>query len=106
MKKSEIYAKAVDVINELGWTQGRYVNRKTGEVCAVGAIRFATGAKYNTTDGYFEGGPSGSELDQYQYDAGVLHGFVPNWNDDPSRTKEDVLLYLKEKAYEYEQRGE
>lgn len=95
-----IYSKAADVIRKRGWTQGNYVDEH-GHVCLVGAISYA-----------LEGHPNNEKLDHVAFmrsceaeDAikhhlqtswGELCPLVADWNDDPARSKEDVLLLLKE----------
>lgn len=87
-----IYETAIDILNERGWTQGVVRNAK-GEVCLIGALGIATG-RIATNNGYC------SALETCGRKLGIPVGSVITWNDAPERSKEDVILILKELASE------
>ena len=79
-----VYARAIDVIDERGWSQGRDVSG----LCLVEAVWVAARSDEERRDALDALGratrPSTRRLS-------FLHG----WNDAPGRTKEDVLTLLK-----------
>ncbi|SRR5258706_12465283 len=80
----ECYLKAIEVIEQRGWCQGRLMDNQ-GKLCIVGAIQM-TNAPYNTKN----------------YALRLLHrtlGLAGHWNDAPERTKGEVIAKLKEIAY-------
>lgn len=38
----EALEKGLEIIEERGWTQGKFLNRETGSVCSLGAVYAAT----------------------------------------------------------------
>ncbi|KPI09907.1 hypothetical protein OV450_3398 [Actinobacteria bacterium OV450] len=86
----QILGEAIKVLERDGWHQGGLV-AADGAVCAMGAInRAATGSAHDYT---MAGALAVCTL---QMSIGQQ---VPQWNDDPSRTKEDVILAMKKAAH-------
>jgi hypothetical protein len=91
MKTSEVLRKAADEIRRRGWHQGDYKNEATGAVCAYGALNIAeSGSPYS-------GGQS------FRSRGYLLRVVKPRlglatWNDDPRRTKDEVLENFEEAA--------
>lgn len=93
---SEVLDRAADLLGEWGWCQGGA--RKGDSFCALGAIWFAaSGAP-----------PVGVTLpytgERSLYLAGrdafgrVTGGNLGSWNDEPGRTKKQVVVKLREAA--------
>lgn len=119
MTPEDVLLKAAEVIETAGWHQGYYYlepapecfdderDRElsaTAPVCAMGAIRRAM-------TGYADVTPFAGEYTLFRQarhllwqqvkpeeSDGLTFG-VPSWNDDPQRTKEDVVLALKRAAH-------
>ena len=113
----QVLSAAAEIIERDGWHQGdfhqppRYDTDNYLEadaqaelhapVCALGAINRAT------TGNAADSGAIDSEVHALNYqarcmlaavvDAGTPY-IIPRWNDDPTRTAEDVLLALKRAA--------
>lgn len=90
MTPAEVLAGARDVLAERGWHQGDYVGAD-GSVCLLGALRVALGDR-----------PTDYHWDYKEWDAVaapvrsvIACRAIDHWNDDPSRTYEDVVLALK-----------
>jgi hypothetical protein len=88
-----ILARAADLIESEGWTQGESVDRM-GRMCALGAI----GASRNTLD-------FNSPVDLFwatrrakQMLRRALTVSIAEWNDTLGRTKEEVVAKLREVA--------
>ncbi len=95
MTEPSTYAKAIDVIQRRGWTQGVLMDTETGAVCALGALYVAchggpwscqTDGHDHFADGWF---------DQLSLQEATGCTSVDGWNDAPDRTVEDVILLLK-----------
>jgi hypothetical protein len=71
---------AADLIKRNGWCQHSFQNG-VGETCAAGAIKAVAAGSY----------PAALRL--FQLRLGVEH--VGRWNDDPARTKEEVIAALE-----------
>ena len=87
MTPAEVLSKARDVLAERGWHQGGG-EAKTGEVCTIRATYLAANRDKNLA---------------WQVESLIAESVslasafnVPAWNDDPSRTYEDVILALKQ----------
>lgn len=84
-----VLLKAADYIDGHGWCQGAIADEE-GRVCAVGAITMVTGGL---------DAPMGTRLDVelllYKYLGEIP---VPDWNDRPERTKEQVTAALRSAA--------
>ncbi len=85
MTAAEALSKARDVLAERGWCQRTYQDQD-GRVCLVTALTYAAGV---------DEGEAWSEA--YGL-LGRVSGepVLSAWNDDPSRSYEDVVLALKE----------
>lgn len=114
MKMSEIYRRAIDILIQRGHTKTLFVDNQ-GRVCAVGALRLASGARVvkGSLDFPFPmivGDPDTTKHgSKFQQDHSYLTGpydSVADFNNHPATTMEDVILHFKEKACEYELRGE
>lgn len=78
---ADVLDDAADYIEKYGWTQGA-LQLDTGEVCAMGAIsRCATDALP---------GWAFKSLSRY-----LDRQIIPKWNDQPGRTKQEVLDALR-----------
>src|SRR4051812_17319567 len=94
----EVLREAADYIGEHGWTQGSYRDYDGG-VCALGAIASVTGSVVLDCNGDLAALYASDLGDQAVkiLKASLSPGkkwprSVPNWNDDPGRTAEDVIL--------------
>lgn len=92
MTPVEVLRKAKALIEERGWTQGEYVSRD-GAHCARGACYVASGS--HVLPMYPVGHIDDSANDaQYALASAIgkelLHS-VSDWNDEPGRTKKEVL---------------
>jgi hypothetical protein len=81
---NEIRLKAAELIEERGWCQ-RCAQDKDGSICADEAVALAAGKErglliaVHVGMGFYNDGPA-----------------LFLWNDDPSRTKKEVLARLRE----------
>jgi hypothetical protein len=87
---------AAELIETKGWTQGSYARDANGEAvdlldknaecfCIIGALSHVSwGYDFNI------------RCKAYQFATNILHdkSLLP-WNDDPARTKEEVITFLK-----------
>jgi hypothetical protein len=93
------YDKAWKLLEATGWCQGHYAKNDKGEgtfsadekacsFCAVGALgHIYSGKNYSEAFSKIFNALNKSEKQ---------HIFVSEWNDDPARTKEEVVNLLKE----------
>lgn len=95
--------KAIAVIKERGWYQGYYYDQEGdggGGVCILGAIGVACAgnpeAWWNPSVGNELEPLAALVRDELGLDAGYV--LLHDWNDDPGRTEEDVILALKKAA--------
>ena len=72
---------AASLIEERGWCQGEY--SRNGRLCMLGAIRVAEGSDDDA---------SGAVA---RLRASMNVKFPHEWNDDPKRTKEEVVAKLR-----------
>lgn len=85
-----VFLRAIEVLEERGWHQGGYEGAK-GKVCLIGAINVVlTGDATNDDD-------LADVPLALMRATGALR--PSTWNDDPSRTYEDVVLALKRAAH-------
>jgi hypothetical protein len=84
----ETLKAAAEYISEHGWTQGM-MREKDGSVCAAGALLAVSGYESAGREA-FTG---------YLYHTGGWVN-VADWNDQPDRTAEEVILTLKRAAEE------
>lgn len=102
-----ILCGAVDVIREHGWTQ-RTLGDEAGAVCLIGALNVVVWGVPDLTDGGGSYGfrrrlgDSGYQARWELFEAAqgkvveVLGTwFIPDWNDDPGRTVEEVIQALQ-----------
>lgn len=75
---------AADYMERNGHCQGAY--QRDGAVCVLGAI-------IKTTDGRFDRSSAAIELCKYLH----IHD-LPRWNDQPGRTKAEVVDVMRECA--------
>ena len=95
---AEVLSRARDVLAERGWHQGDYVNKETRAVCALGAIDVVV-FRQPQWDPYADEDAKRVEDEAYRFlcaAAGDPMRGIGQWNDDPSRTVEDVLLLMKQ----------
>jgi hypothetical protein len=86
----EIILKSIELIETYGWVQKAFGSKDVG-FCIVGAVRAIR--------------PSPSTVNRLGYTEAwthLMYGFkdrdIATWNDAPGRTKEEVILKLKEIA--------
>jgi hypothetical protein len=84
----DVLDAAADYIEQNGWTQNRSRNAD-GAVCAIGAIRYASGQYVPI-----------SRLGLAAVDAVESHlgRWICGWNDTPGRTRTEVVAKLREVA--------
>lgn len=92
MQPDEVLEKAAEYIAEHGWHQGSAYKYGIGidfpAACAVGAVsRVTGGSRYDDA------------LDFLSAQVGGV--YVPLWNDDPARTKEEVIETMREAAQQW-----
>ena len=101
MNAAEVLSKARDVLAERGWHQGDFATAPDGAVCAVGACSVAAYGMPTMIAETF-GDPDGETLLRLIRDVICDSQYadpmstIAQWNDDPSRTYEDVVLALKQ----------
>lgn len=107
-RTAEDLKAAVRLLEKYGWIQGRLGGAKTG-FCSIGAINAATSRNYFAADD--------KRFDPVQFvyrhraacralieAAEIPFGQVADWNDDPERTKDEVLEAFR-RAIEAEEAG-
>ena len=95
MRPQEVLSRAADAIEEHGWTQGNSGNTQIG-FCISGAMMHV-GFSFHALDRAYD-----ILCDRL----GVLgchptltrRIMIPKWNDEPGRTKEQVVTMLRELA--------
>lgn len=103
--EQEVLAKAAEYIGEHGWCQGRSMDEE-GRVCAMGAINAVLPIPHDIRDLHAEAryllaaAVARCLLTKYIDNAPGRELTVISWNDDPSRTAEDVILAMKRAAHE------
>jgi hypothetical protein len=83
---NEVFAKAVDLIEAHGWTQGKSED-DMGRICAGQAISLA--AQYSHEDVF-------KSIERFKVLTGIMD--IPNWNDHQCVTRDDVLRKLRAAA--------
>lgn len=81
--------KGAALIEERGWCQGDY--QSEGRLCVLGAIKVAVGKE---PDGDEDTDPIVFRAKKAMC-ASVGIGLIHEWNDDPARTKEEVVAKLR-----------
>lgn len=108
MKTSEVLENAADILERDGWCQGNLV-RPNGSRCSIGAIRKALrdemALKVRSDPDYIIS-PAMTHyqeklaiqwvLDAAEATGSVMH--LPHWNDQPDRTKSEVLDAFRKAA--------
>lgn len=98
---TQLLTDALGELTRRGHTKGRYMDRETGALCAVGAIHMAVGS---LSEGGFLSLPPSPRYDhptiwaahRYLNEASPLHnGMIQTFNDAPATTAEDVMLVFK-----------
>lgn len=88
------FLKAIDIIRESGWLQLNSPDPDARGTCISNAVQSATEYEYNRSIRQILNRGCGVE----GYDCSAVFA----WNDDPSRTEEDVILALKHAAEAWE----
>lgn len=83
---SKLTEPVVNLLNEKGWCQQSYVNSE-GQSCLIGAIIRVTQYSQQIEIEKLLLAKLGFQQDQ-------LYSLI-DWNDDPARTKEDVINLLE-----------
>lgn len=99
MENKSVFAKAIEILQRYGWTQGSYFGQATddtddpgdGPCCLLGAC----GRAYGSVGG-FEKSP-----EYYFLARRVPFHTVHGWNDRDNRTLEEVVELLKNTDAEY-----
>lgn len=94
MNESEVLNKAADLIEKYGWIQGSLGWRHAG-FCALGGIYQATSDLGPIPCLVSNALVSGTKA-QLRETIGLSD--IAEWNDDPLRTKEEVVAKLREAA--------
>jgi hypothetical protein len=82
---TEIILGAIERLERHGWCQGRSIHG--AERCVFGAIR---GAAWS-----FGGDWSGATCRRFERANGITQDEIAYWNDEPERTKEEVIEALR-----------
>lgn len=104
-----IVGKAADLIERVGWTQKKYeeeifiterrwfrspkIRTETVGYCIVGAIRHVIGSDDEMIASDLPRPKHWRIADQLSEEMGV--GSIAGWNDEPERTKEEVVSALR-----------
>lgn len=83
MTSKEILTKAADLIKTAGWCQLQMHDDEYGTFCALGAILRVT------DDPYIEREDTQAAIKALTKT--IRHRVIADWNDDPKRTKKQVL---------------
>lgn len=91
---ADLFKRAADILEEFDWRQGRAGCRKEGSMCAIGAIYeacfdYGLALRDPTSVAAFFGHGAPREC-------GIFPLAV--WNDDPDRTKAEVVAELRRLA--------
>lgn len=91
--KVKVLKQALHLLQTSGWVQGTYGNPLNG-FCAQGACMYAARQLYPS--GYTQGSwEAASELSRTTR-TGTFYQSILNWNDAPSRTKEEVFALFEQ----------
>lgn len=106
-----VFEKAVEIIEVRGWTQRQEIDEQ-GRVCALGALGLACGGEeWESLEGTWAvvlgdniaGRRLMIEAQNFLQSQGFTGGdWTGDWNDQPSRTKEEVIQTLEEAATRWE----
>lgn len=91
-----VYEEAIKVLDRTGWSKGEITGR-AGTHCVAGAVLYV-----DYENPLYYGWEWIGRLAKF-----LPEGFssVPDYNDHPDTTEEDIRLLLKRAAYEEEERG-
>lgn len=92
----EYFLRAAEIIEEKGWCQHAYVGM-FGEVCLSEAFKRATAELNPSSTFQFVSELTKVEM-EFARHINSASGSTPRWNDQPGRTKENVLAKLREVA--------
>ena len=102
-----IVRNAIQILENDGWTQNAYKNY-SGSYCAIGALTAAWGGDVPmiADDGYSgdiqltESSGLAQEIANALRDSGAIDQWemIPDWNDAPERTQDDVISVLSQFA--------
>lgn len=101
----ELLLTAADIIARDGWHQGHYCapdgDPTSSAVCAIGALsRAGTGNAIPTSEMAWRTSAARSAAQRRLAKvAGVTPWDIPDWNDAPERSAEDVILAMKQAAH-------
>ena len=95
-----ILSSAADLIEDTGWTQGAFCRNARGKACRMGskdAVSYcligAVSTLVDNEDDERAQSICGTAFALLKTVTGVIS--LDNWNDDPNRTKDDVLHALR-----------
>lgn len=98
MTPCEALLTAASFIQQRGWCQGRFT-RGDGALCALGALQKATIFDPNAKHAASAYTAATELLSRHLgFKDGDVGCSVPGWNDDPERTKEEVVAALQSAA--------
>jgi hypothetical protein len=87
--RRDVLLRAADLLEEFGWCQGEFGSKEDGSFCLYGAV--------DTAHSDLTGKPGWAPREFGIF----LHkrlGGCASWNDDPGRTKAEVVARLREAA--------
>lgn len=95
---SDVLSRAADLIEQRGWC--RWIQEeRDGSLCIAGAIAIASGGTASSRASCGEGGPLyWPAIQQFIKFVGVKDCGPAPWNNDPDRTKSQVLDTLRAAA--------
>lgn len=89
----QILNAAADLLEDVGWVQGNYGSSQTG-FCAVGALN-AAGPKVLPGSLYINDHVWAAKRKLHMF---IDEDSIPDWNDFPRRTKQEVIDTLRKAA--------
>lgn len=106
MKNSEVAERAIEIIEEFGWTQRTFGNKEVG-FCLLGAGFAAIKFPWGTGTKAITYSDAEQALASRAVNPEVLtHGSVLYLNDAVLNTKEEAIQHLTESAKYWRDRGE
>lgn len=100
----DVLRGAIEVLSTEGWAQGEYKNEQTGCYCALGALMYGAGKRDGWGNAY-DGDRQWRTAGFNAYDTavqrfaaaakGMSYWDIPKWNDDPDRTKAQVIAAMQ-----------
>ena len=109
MTISDVLSRAADAIQERGHCKGNFVDA-AGNLCVAGALYLAAGlpvvgiAKprdgWDAAKSYADADEAAAAFRRY------VGSSVYTWNDQPERTKEEVVAALRAAAEQHRQQGD